>query len=152
AAGEAGVDETPCIHPYVAALQPLGAGHCTDEQKHVTDRMSFLTARGALPPTDLLQTFGRVADQLSELAFGVNGHVRQRLDPVEEILRHVVAQRAAAHQEVDVRDVAGEVYHALTGGVAASYHDHVPARTQPYLDGGRPVINTVTFEGAHVGQ
>src|ERR1039458_4215976 len=63
------------------------------------------------------------------------------LDLFDEILRHGVAQAAAANDDIDFRRVAGEIDCALAGRVAATNDCHMAIAKSGGLSGGSAVVN-----------
>ncbi len=78
--------------------------------------------------------------------------VRPGLDAIDQILRHSLAERATANQQVYFRNVAREEDSALTGGVTSSDDDYFAPSTERRFDGGRPVVDAATLEVGQVRQ
>ncbi len=56
----------------------------------------------------------------SDLGAGLHDDVGRGADLVDEVFRHALFERVAAHQHVDLSSVAGEVHGCLPCGVGAS--------------------------------
>src|SRR4029453_16724508 len=75
--------------------------------------------------------------------------VRLALDPIDEVLRHLLAEALAAYDHHDSPRKAGEIDGRLSRRVAGSYDINLLIPAVERLGRRRSVIHTATFELLH---
>ncbi len=71
-------------------------------------------------------------------------------DAVDEVARHAGVEARAAHDQPHLRDLARQVHHGLTGGVAGADQRHLLAGAELRLERRGPVVDARAFEVVEV--
>ena len=119
------------------AVEPLGAGVGADEDEEAAD--VEVAALSGARLFDHQPGQGSVAVDLADLGVEQHLDVLDRLDLLDQVVRHRGAEVAAAEQQEDPFGGAGEEDRRLAGRVAAADHRHRPAPAHPRLDQRRRV-------------
>src|SRR6202000_395208 len=100
------------------AVQPLGAGVGADEDEEAADLEVAALAGAVVFADDAVE--GGLAGDLADLGVEEDLDVVDRFDLVDQVAGHAAAEVAAAQQQVDAFDGAGEEDRRLAGRVAAA--------------------------------
>jgi hypothetical protein len=125
------------IQRYAARPQParirLGA---YEKEKMMSREASVKTV--APPIMDTLESF--ITFQCRNLCTGVDRHVRQRCNTLNQITGHAVLEIRATNEYLHMGDVGSEKNYRLSGRIAAADQKHRLVAAQPRFNWRRPII------------
>src|SRR4029450_7229965 len=110
----------------------------------MAERRGRLASRRAMPPAHALE-FAVDAVESHDLGLSEGPGVGRRGYAIDEIARHRRLEAAAAHQQPDLGDLAGEVDRALSGGIAGADQRDLLAAAQLGLQRRGPVVDRASL-------